>query len=85
VDEQARGPFSRWRHTHTFLETSEGTEVRDQVDYRLPLRFLGQVAHAMVVKRQLLGIFRYRQHRVAAMLAVPGIVYAEPAAGPLIA
>ena len=85
VDRQARGPFLLWRHTHTSRETAAGTEVRDQVDYPLPLRLLGRVAHALAVKRQLLGIFRCRQHRIAAILAVPCIVCGEPAAGPLIA
>jgi len=78
VDQQARGPYLLWRHTHTFHRTAAGTEIRDQVDYRLPLGILGRAAHAIVVKRQLLGIFRFRQRAIAAMLAVPGVVYTEP-------
>ena len=45
MDEQARGPYSLWRHCHTFEETDGGTLVSDVVDYRLPLGLLGAVAH----------------------------------------
>lgn len=61
VDEQERGPYTLWRHHHTFEETSEGTKVKDLVEYQLPFGFLGKLVHALVVRRQLLAIFRYRQ------------------------
>jgi ligand-binding SRPBCC domain-containing protein len=79
VDEQARGPYRLWHHEHTFEETAAGVVIRDRVDYRLPLGPLGRVAHAVIVKRQLLEIFRYRQAAIAKMLAVPGIRFDEPA------
>jgi ligand-binding SRPBCC domain-containing protein len=68
VDEQARGPYALWRHTHTFVETDNGTLVGDRVEYALPLSFLGRVAHAVMVKHQLLGIFKYRQAEIAKLL-----------------
>jgi len=61
VDEQARGPYRLWRHTHTFLETHEGTRVVDHVDYALPLGPLGKLAHWLAVRRQLEEIFAYRR------------------------
>ena len=61
VDEQAKGPYQLWQHHHSFRETSEGTLVGDRVDYALPFGLLGQLAHALLVKWQLLTIFRYRQ------------------------
>lgn len=69
IDLQARGPYRLWHHRHMFLETPDGgTLVRDEVTYVLPLGVLGRLAHALVVKRQLLGIFRYRQAALARML-----------------
>lgn len=61
VDEQLKGPYSFWHHTHTFEETGEGTVIRDHVRYVLPFGPLGEIAHALFVKRQLEGIFAYRQ------------------------
>jgi hypothetical protein len=61
VDEQERGPYTLWRHQHEFEETSEGTRVRDRVEYQLPFGVLGAFVHSTVVRRQLLAIFRFRQ------------------------
>jgi ligand-binding SRPBCC domain-containing protein len=60
VDLQLRGPYTLWRHTHTFEEVSGGTMVRDRVEYALPLGPLGGIAHAIFVKRQLKTIFDFR-------------------------
>jgi ligand-binding SRPBCC domain-containing protein len=78
IDEQASGPYSLWHHEHTFEETGAGVVIRDQVDYRLPLGVLGRIAHAVMVKRQLLAIFRYRQATIARILNVPGITFDTP-------
>jgi ligand-binding SRPBCC domain-containing protein len=61
VDEQARGPYRLWRHTHTFVETPEGTRVSDHVAYALPFGPLGKLAHWLAVRRQLEEIFAYRR------------------------
>jgi ligand-binding SRPBCC domain-containing protein len=73
VDEQASGPYALWRHRHTFEETDAGVVIRDCVDYRLPLGLLGRIAHGLIVKRQLLQIFQYRQATIARLFNVPGI------------
>ncbi|MDZ7637726.1 MAG: SRPBCC family protein [Bryobacterales bacterium] len=78
VDEQERGPYSLWRHTHTFEETEEGVLVGDEVRYRLPLGAIGQVAHGSLVAAQLRAIFRYRQKAVAQMFGVPLIERVAP-------
>lgn len=78
VDEQARGPYKLWHHEHTFEETAAGVVIRDRVDYRLPFGIFGRIAHAVMVKRQLLGIFRYRQATIARIFNVPGITFDEP-------
>ncbi len=60
VDEQRFGPFSLWHHQHHFKETTEGVEMTDIVHYKLPLWFLGDIAHALLVKKQLRELFDYR-------------------------
>jgi len=36
--------------------------MKDTVDYELPFGFLGNLAHALVVKNKLNHIFNYRYH-----------------------
>ena len=69
VDVQLEGPYQLWRHTHEFEETAAGTLVRDHVEYALPLGPLGQLAHTLVVKRDLQQIFAYRREAIAKLLA----------------
>lgn len=65
VDEQKRGPYTHWRHEHTFTETDEGTLIEDRVRYRMPG---GALLHSLLVRRDLERIFRYRQEQVRARL-----------------
>ncbi len=68
VDEQAKGPYSLWRHRHTFTPTEKGVLVGDHVEYALPFGALGQLTHALSVRRQLEAIFRFRQQELGKML-----------------
>jgi ligand-binding SRPBCC domain-containing protein len=61
VDVQLRGPYSFWHHTHTFEAAGDETVIRDRVVYALPFGPIGRIAHALFVKRQLDGIFSFRQ------------------------
>jgi ligand-binding SRPBCC domain-containing protein len=60
VDVQQKGPYSVWRHTHTFEATPEGTRMRDRVEYALPFGPLGALAHRLFVARQLEQVFTFR-------------------------
>jgi ligand-binding SRPBCC domain-containing protein len=68
-----RGPFAYWRHCHRLqAETRDGAEgslLTDHVEYALPLDPLSRIAHALVVRGQIAGIFRYRQAQTAQLLA----------------
>ena len=66
VDQQFKGPYTLWRHLHTFEETLDGVLVKDAVDYILPMGSIGRIAQP-IVKRDLLDIFRYRQAALAKM------------------
>jgi ligand-binding SRPBCC domain-containing protein len=69
VDVQVRGPYARWEHRHRFLEEHGGTRVEDRVTYRLALGSLGRAAHALLVRRQLAGLWAYRERRVSELVA----------------
>ncbi len=64
VDRQLRGPYRLWRHRHSFAADDGGTVVRDEVDYALPLGRLGDLAHPLLVRRDLERIFAYRHRAV---------------------
>jgi ligand-binding SRPBCC domain-containing protein len=68
VDVQIKGPYSFWHHTHTFEAIPDGTVIKDEIRYILPLSILGRIAHGIVVKRQLNHIFDYRSRRIADIL-----------------
>jgi ligand-binding SRPBCC domain-containing protein len=67
VDVQLSGPYRSWRHTHAFEDApGGGTRVSDRVEYELPLGPLGDLAHALFVRRALTRIFDHRRARIAA-------------------
>jgi ligand-binding SRPBCC domain-containing protein len=75
VDEQLRGPYAEWVHTHRFREDGPGaTMIDDEVRYRLPFGWLGDVVHP-VVRRQLARIFEFRGAAVGQLLdpGAPGV------------
>lgn len=60
VDEQRVGPYKMWHHQHHFTKTEKGVMMEDIVHYILPLGILGRFAHWLFVKKQLDGIFDFR-------------------------
>ena len=69
VDLQLAGPYALWHHTHEFAPDGDGgTVMRDTVRYALPFWPLGEVAHALLVRRDLAAIFDFRHAEVARRL-----------------
>lgn len=68
VDRQVRGPYSLWHHLHEFEPRPEGTLMRDDVSYSLPLGPLGRFAHSAFVRRDLQRVFDFRRAAVAELL-----------------
>lgn len=65
VDEQLRGPYRRWHHTHSFEPRQDGVAMTDVIEYEMPAGPAGRLVHALVVRRQLEEIFDYRARRLA--------------------
>jgi ligand-binding SRPBCC domain-containing protein len=57
VDEQRKGPYRRWVHTHTFAAERGGTRVGDSVEFEVPFGWLV----GRVVMRDVRKIFAFRQ------------------------
>lgn len=57
VDQQVRGPYRQWIHTHTFEPRQGGTLARDVVRYAAPLDF---ITHPLFVRRDIERIFAFR-------------------------
>lgn len=68
IDMQLRGPYTLWHHQHMFTPSEEGTICTDRVVYKVPGGPLGSVLNALVIRRQLLGIFRFRRRAIAGAL-----------------
>jgi len=60
VDEQRIGPYSIWHHKHFLKEIDNGTEMTDIIHYKLPLSFIANRFHSILVKPKLTEIFEYR-------------------------
>ena len=72
VDQQLSGPYRLWHHTHEFEADGEnGTVMRDTVRYALPFWPWSEVAHALLVRRDLAAIFAFRHAEVARRLTRP--------------
>jgi ligand-binding SRPBCC domain-containing protein len=71
ADEMVRGPYRRWYHRHAFRDVAGGVEMRDEVEYALPLGCLGVLLHRMTIRGQLAAIFEYRALAIARRFAPP--------------
>lgn len=60
TDSQEKGPFKKWKHEHQFVPTSKGVLMKDQVEFELPLGFLGKAAYWSMVENKLIALFEFR-------------------------
>jgi ligand-binding SRPBCC domain-containing protein len=70
VDVQEKGPYALWRHSHYFRDVGGGaTEMKDRVEYSMPLGPLGEIAYHLFVARSLAQIFEFRERELAAIMS----------------
>jgi ligand-binding SRPBCC domain-containing protein len=78
-DTQLRGPFAFWHHCHRVSRESrqdakgartDGTLLRDELEYELPFGVFGSLAHRIAVRRQIESIFHYRHRRTEQLMSV---------------
>ncbi|MBB6369219.1 SRPBCC family protein [Chryseobacterium shigense] len=60
IDFQKKGPYKLWHHHHEFIPNENGVLMKDTINYELPMGFLGEIAHSLLVKKKLEHIFNYR-------------------------
>jgi ligand-binding SRPBCC domain-containing protein len=73
ADVQQKGPFKRWHHRHEFrAETRNGvsgTAVRDVIEYEVGYGWLGALANALFIERQMRRTFAERQKVLPGLLS----------------
>jgi uncharacterized protein (TIGR01777 family) len=60
TDYQEKGPYQVWDHTHLFIECQGGTLMVDDVLFRLPLGYIGELGGLWLVNKDVPDIFKYR-------------------------
>lgn len=65
VDEQLRGPYVVWHHTHTFVAENGGTRLGDEVVMRPRGGPLAPLVMSFFVKKDVERIFRFRADAMA--------------------
>ncbi|WP_420601427.1 SRPBCC family protein [Flagellimonas sp.] len=74
VDEQRFGPYTLWHHKHFIEAVDGGVQMEDIIDYKLPFGILGRMVHPILVKKQLIKIFKYREQKLVELFGkVEGI------------
>lgn len=64
IDEQRFGPFAFWHHQHHFEEIDGGILMKDILHYAVGWGFLGNIANALIVAKQIKHIFDFRFKKV---------------------
>ena len=67
VDEQRRGPYRRWIHTHSFITERGGTLIRDMVEFD----FTGSAVIGWLVARDLRKVFAFRHQALMGLFNQP--------------
>ncbi len=64
VDQQLKGPYRIWHHTHSFKAVDGGTQMIDEVKYLSPGWILEPFIQALFIKKKVESIFDYRNSKL---------------------
>lgn len=64
VDQQIKGPYRFWEHTHLFARNKGGTQMSDIVRYAVPGFVLSPLVHFLFVRPRLERIFSFREETI---------------------
>jgi ligand-binding SRPBCC domain-containing protein len=64
VDEQRKGPYRIWHHEHHFRAVDGGVLMTDKLYYDIGMSFIGSIAGALWVDKQVEKIFTYRKAKL---------------------
>ena len=65
-DVQIEGPFSSWVHRHIVEPHADGATLRDEIEFRPPLGFLGTIGAPIAVLPRLEKLFNFRHEATRA-------------------
>ena len=60
IDQQLKGPYSMWHHSHEFIEKNGSVNMIDTIHYAMPFGFIGSFINMIWVRKDLDEIFKYR-------------------------
>lgn len=74
IDNQSRGPYTLWHHTHTFEPSPDGTSTvcTDTVRYRPKGWLLAPLINKLFVQKDVENIFRYRFEKLSEIFPPAG-------------
>lgn len=72
IDEQVKGPYKKWVHTHSFVEIKGRVIMKDRVEYDLYGGFLKYIIN-IIVGLSIKKIFNYRKISIEEEFSVKNI------------
>jgi len=72
VDDQLKGPYSKWHHVHSFHEVRGGTLICDDVTFKVPGWCFGRLLLPLI-KKDVQQIFNYRQKKIVELVKQGGL------------
>jgi hypothetical protein len=77
---QLKGPYSFWRHRHSFQSIPSGTLVVDEIEYAAPFSWMigAELVDRFFVRPELERIFRHRSEALREALGIGDPPHPQP-------
>ncbi len=70
VDQQLKGPYKKWHHTHSFIEKNGVTEMTDRIEFLSPGWIFEPIINALFIEKKVKKIFAYREKKLKEIFEV---------------